>query len=157
MNRNVQKSRKSLVYRVITVVFVIAFGSLSWYAYDGSDTASGQSSKEVPVTVPSMIGTWKQSNSDTGDILAQAEITAGSIQINLKTRDSSDIYWLGSFDTDTDPAVLSEVTSLGDSDAMANSLFGSQDKTKKFAYDNGELTYKFTMLGTTKTVRLVKE
>ena len=109
----------------------------------------------------SLVGTWTQTEKSTGDILAEAEISnVGSIQINLRTRDSSSIYWMGSFDTSKDGSKPFELTSLADPDAqkvMAKSLFGSQDQSKEFAYKNGELSYKFTMLGTTTTVRLTKQ
>lgn len=154
VNRTAPKSRKVYVYLSISVALVAAFFALSVIAYGGVDDSEGKAEVKTPAT---LVGNWKQSGDDLNGITFTAEVAKSSIQINMETRDSSSIYWLGSFDTETDPASLFQVTSLGDTDAMSESLFGSRDKTKKFSYEDGRLSYEFKMMGTTKTVHLVKQ
>ncbi|AVD99471.1 lipoprotein [Streptomyces phage Bing] len=110
--------------------------------------------KNIPT---SLVGEWYQVNANDGDMLAKASINPGSIQINLDSRDTSRIYWLGTFDGEKDPSTDFTVVSKGDSDAMEMSLFGSRDKNKSFTYKDGELSYKFTMQGMTSTIRLEKK
>lgn len=120
-------------------------------------SACGGSHDDSKADVPtSLVGEWYQVNAKDGDMLAKASITPGSIQINLDTRDESRVYWLGTFNSDQDTNKTFKVESKGDPDAMGMSLFGSRDKSKTFTYQDGEISYKFTMMGTTKTVRLAK-
>lgn len=108
---------------------------------------------EIPT---SLIGNWAQVNGEP-DATMTAEITGEAIQINMETRDSSSIYWLGSFDTTGDLTTTFDVESQGDQDAMALSLFGSGDPTKTFAYKDGKISYGFTIMGSTTTVYLAKK
>jgi len=150
--------RKGTILLVISAVIAVIGGIAVYFVVDNVVAkAANENPKKSPV---SMVGDWVQSNTE-GGVQATATISdVGSIQINLKTRDSSNIYWMGSFDTPKDAAGEFEVVSLADPDAqkvMGSSLFGSQDKSKKFAYRNGELSYEFTMMGTTKKVLLTKK
>lgn len=121
-------------------------------------SACGGSHDNSANSIPSsLIGEWYQVNTDDSGMYAKASVTPGSIQINLDSRDQSRIYWLGTFDGNKDTSSDFTIKSRGDADAMNMSLFGSGDKTKSFAYKNGEISYKFTMLGTTTTVRLAKQ
>ncbi|RMA44354.1 hypothetical protein CI603_08445, partial [Bifidobacterium sp. wkB338] len=47
--------------------------------------------------------------------------------------------------------------SEGNKDKMSQSLLASQDVTKDFKYENGEITYKASAMGTTTTVHLKKQ
>jgi hypothetical protein len=63
----------------------------------------------------------------------------------------------GSFDTSDKTGQSFTVTSLPDPDAqkaLAGSLFGSSEKTKKFTYKDGELTYEFSMMGVESIVHM---
>jgi hypothetical protein len=141
----------------ISAIIALLGGVVSYFLVAN---AVAETTSEKPKTPVSLVGKWVQTNG-TGDILAEATISdVGSVQIDLKTRDSSSIYWMGSFDTTKDASKPFTVVSLADPDAqkaMAKSLFGSQDKTKELAYENGELSYEFTMMGTTSTVRLTRQ
>lgn len=137
---------------IITAI-CIAFVVVSFALY--ASIASGESNNVKPQAPVSLIGQWHQTK-DINGVLMEATIGVNSIQINMKTRDSSSIYWLGSFVTDKAPASKFKTVSLGDTDAMSMSIFGSQDKTKTFDYDYGDLSFTFSMLGTTTTVHLAK-
>lgn len=115
------------------------------------------SSDDKPDIPESLIGNWYQTNSENGIFATASVYPSDSIQINLKTRDGSSIYWMGSFQvSDKKPTDSFTVVSKADPDALAMSIFGSQDSEKTFSYKDGDLSYKFTMLGTTSTVHLSK-
>lgn len=98
----------------------------------------------------SLTGTWKSS-----DKSLTAHIVGDRIQIDfVDDANSRSLYWKGSFD----PAAANgaHIISKGDTEAMDASLLGSQDDTKKFVYKNGELTFSLSIMGTTKTMRLVR-
>lgn len=120
--------------------------------------ACGGSHKDAEAATPkTLLGGWHQEKRNETGVYMTADIRPGTIQIDMETRSSSSIYWLGGFDTDEDPSKPFETISMGDSDALALELFGSQDKTKKFTYKDGVISFKFKMLGTTTTVSLVKD
>lgn len=102
-------------------------------------------------------GKWYQTNAKSTGVNMTAEITAGHIQINNVPRSgTSAIYWLGTFDTDKSTSKAFKTKSLGDQDAMAMSIFASQDETKQFTYKDGVISFKYSILGTTSTVKLAK-
>lgn len=96
--------------------------------------------------MPSFDGKWHAQNFD-------ATIKGNHIEIQLKYDDSSSLYWQGTFPQDTDAR---EITSVADKKALDASILGSQDNSKVFAFDHGELTFEMSMLGTTRTVHLKK-
>lgn len=109
------------------------------------------SSPSTPSAPFSWNGTW----SSEPDSMS-AEISNDTIQIDIVTDDLSGLYWKGTWPSTTEAADGAVLTSEGDVDAMFGSLLGSQDTSKEFIYDNGEITFSFSMLGVTKTVRLQK-
>lgn len=137
----------------------LVYGSV--YGWPWGDSSSTKSkTTEVNAKIDNkppinLIGKWHQTKTEN-DILMEATISSGSIQIDMKTRDSNSIYWMGSFDTSKNSSSSFEIVSKGDQDAMSMSIFGSQDKTKKFTYIDGDLSFKFTMMGTTSTIHLSK-
>jgi len=118
----------------------------------GGDADAESKSSSVP---KSLVGEWYQSNKLDNGVVMQASVSSNdTIQVNMRTEDSSSIYWLGSFKSGKNPRATFNVTSKGDQDAMAMSIFGSQDGSKRFKYKKGDLSFDFTMLGTTSTVHL---
>lgn len=112
----------------------------------------GASSKN-PAT---LIGEWHQVDSDPNGWFT-ASISGESIQVNLHGRDSRSIFWMGSFDTSHRPIGKFKVVSLPDPDArytMKRSLMASTDSKKTFSYNDGELSFKFSALGTTTIVHM---
>jgi len=103
----------------------------------------------------SMVGEWHQVNASP-DGWMTASISGESIQVNLQSRDSSSIFWLGSFDTGRKSYGKFKVVSFGDQDAMKLDIAASTDKQKTFVYDNGVLSFDFSALGTSTTVRMIK-
>lgn len=139
---------------LIAVVIAAITGGGIYTVVSSSDASGSTSTPKAPAT---LIGNWHQTDGAEG-ILMNAEISAGSIQINMQPRDSksSSVYWMGTFDTDKNSTGLWSTVSKADPDAAAKSLFGSLDKTKEFTYKSGDLSFEFTMMGTTSTVHLSK-
>ncbi|QEQ93909.1 hypothetical protein SEA_KARDASHIAN_44 [Streptomyces phage Kardashian] len=123
----------------------------------GSSDDSGSARVDIP---KSLVGTWYQTNKLDSGVVMQAEVhRGGTVQVNMKTRDSSSIYWMGSFPSHRSPAAGFKTTSKADPDAqkvLAGSIFGSQDTSKRFKYKRGDLSFKFTMMGTTTTIHMRK-
>jgi len=123
----------------------------------GDAGTSGSARVDTPKT---LVGTWYQTNTlDSGVVMVAEVHSGGAIQVSMKTRDSSSIYWMCSFESYKNPRSNFKITSQADPDAqkiLAGSIFGSQDTSKRFAYKNGELSFDFTMTGTTSTIRLRK-
>jgi hypothetical protein len=129
------------------VVLALSFGALIY-------ATAGNASDTDPLTLN---GPWQdQVNSAT----FVATITGDSIEIQWTDGDdTSGLYWKGSFPTPPNMTVGSEfvVESIGDTEAMEASLLGSQNKTKVFTYDNGELSFTMTVAGVSTIVRLEKQ
>jgi hypothetical protein len=138
--------------------FIGIFGALvmlpALAACGGSADAQG-TSYQVP---KSLVGNWYQTENGIDGIIMSASVNRNNtIQINMETRDSGGgIYWMGSFDSGNSPKTSFTTVSLADPDAMKWEIFSSQDQTKSFTYKNGDLSYKFSMMGTTTTVHLRK-
>lgn len=120
-----------------------------------SSTKSKVSEKKIPI----LIGEWKQSNSKSEDAYQLATITDTTIEI-YHVRDNGDtksLYWAGTFiapKTADDPYVWD---SKNDHSKTENSILGSNDDTKTMTYENGTISYKLSIMGTTTTIKLKKQ
>jgi len=145
----VSRKTTGLTGNVIAIFAILAFMVMALL------TACGSSSGESSSVPKSLIGTWYQHGTD-GEDLARAEVTAGGIQIWVVGRDSSYIYWLGTFDGTKSTATPFTYYSHGDQDALATYMLASEEKDKPFKYKDGVLSYKYSILGVSTTVRLTK-
>lgn len=101
-----------------------------------------------------LTGTWV-ADLDNGLGFA-ADVTATDISVSLTMEDSSALYWLGTF-SGTDVINGQKITSEADVEALAGSIFGSQDAEKTFTYTDGKLTFPFSIMGVSQVVKLVKQ
>lgn len=121
-------------------------------------SSHGVTENKAPV---SLIGEWHQDNPNP-DGWMTASISGGSIQVNLRGRDSSSIFWMGTFDTHKRSASKFKVVSLGDQDAMKYAIASASDKNGNplksmvFAYDHGVLSFEFSALGSSTTIHMTK-
>ena len=116
-------------------------------------TSCGSSSKPKTASVPfSWNGSWS-----TNPSFMSAIITDDVIKINIVDNGSTSLYWKGSWPTATTASDGAQLVSNADTEALAASIMGSQSSKKTFTYADHELTFEFTMLGTTKTVHLKKD
>ena len=107
-----------------------------------------------------LTGKWHATNSgDEAAATMEAEIKDGTITIYLvnKKEDTKMLYWQGTVPTPDTTEDKYDFTSEADTEALSQSLLGSQDKTKDFKYENGVLSFDFTALGTTKTIKMERE
>lgn len=123
------------MFRSIIILAVLLATSLS---------ACGGASSDSSLT-----GTWK---SDSPQMVAH--ISNNQIQIDMVADGSSALYWKGTLPSSVSSG--STVISVGDTAAMEDSLLGSQYASKKFVYKDGKLTFPFSILGMTSTVKLEK-
>ena len=155
--------RKGIAAIAATIVMLMGLPSCGGNSPTSSDarkqTTSSQEKPEKKNKAPQpadLTGTWKQTNGSDKDHYQQATVTADSIEINWVSPDTTSLYWSGSF---TPPTTAGDYswTSQGNKDKMSQSLLASQDDTKDFTYENGEITYKASAMGTTTTVHLKKQ
>ena len=108
--------------------------------------------------VPVLTGKWEQSNKKSKDAYQVATIKGDSIKVDWVSDggDTTSLYWAGSFTAPTS-ADASSWRSANDTAKTSKALLASSGKTKTFTYDNGEISYKVSALGTTTTVRLAKK
>jgi hypothetical protein len=138
-----------LIFHPITLALAAIITVVSiWAAYTEASSAKA----DIP---PVLNGQWHQTEGPD-NVYMTAEIYDGSIQINMQSRDAREIYWLGTFDTYKDTSRSFKSVSLGDTDAMKASIFGSNSKTKPFAYEDGVISFEFSMMGKFDTVKLEK-
>ena len=155
--------RKGIAATVAAIVMLMGLSSCEGNSSTSSDagkqtnSSQGEPKKTNKAPQPAdLTGTWKQTNSSDKDHYQQATVTADSIEINWVSPDTSSLYWSGSFTPPTTAGGYSW-TSQGNKDKMSQSLLASQDDTKDFKYENGEITYKASAMGTTTTVHLKKQ
>ena len=128
-----------------------------------SNTRSGsaptvEASPEVTV-VPDLAGTWKQTNSGSDDAYQAAVITGDTITVNWVSDggDTESVYWVGTFTPPAGEASPYTWTSTRDKAATDSAMLASTDDTKDFTFEDGEISYKASAMGTTTTVRLEQE
>lgn len=150
------------------VAIIVTFGTQAFYgktldkASKSLSSASASISKQAespsqqaPAAAPDLTGAWKQENAtDTSSM--EATVTGDAITVNWHMGDTTAIYWQGTF---TPPTAGGDYTwtSTADSAALSQSLLGSQDPTKVFAYENGQITFDVTSMGVTTHVRMSKQ
>jgi len=96
-------------------------------------------------------GTWQYSKDGIG---FEATVTEDNIEIELTLDDTTGLYWTGTFESSLTEG--QKVVSKADTEALDASLYGSGDSTKEFTYEDGHLTYKFEIMGTTTKIYLNK-
>ena len=144
--------------RKIFALFLVTILCFSFTACGGSESSNSASASKVE-DVPNLEGTWKQVNSESDTTYHEATISGNEIIINwIDTEgETESLYWAGSFvsPTSTDQPYTWE--SENDTSKTDTALLASGDATKTFTYEDGQIVYKASALGTTKTIRLEKE
>lgn len=127
----------------------------------GGESSSSETEQvqeeEAPEPV-SLEGSWKQNNSNSEDAWQEATITGDTIEVHWVADggDTKSLYWAGTVEV---PAEGDSFTfdSVNDTSKTESSIMASSDATKTFTYENDELSYEVTAMGTTMTVRLSRE
>ncbi|MEV7632907.1 hypothetical protein AB0N64_10905 [Microbacterium sp. NPDC089318] len=159
---NPTKNKIGATVALLTVLGV----SLVGCAPEASDSSQGsdktvstektasEPAEETPEPV-SLVGEWKQSNSDDPERWQKATVTAGTIEVFwvADAGDTEALYWAGSVEVPTEGDSFT-FDSVNDTEKTKNAILASGDETKTFTYKDGELSYDVTVQGVTKTVRL---
>jgi hypothetical protein len=154
------------------VAIIVTFGTQAFYgktldkASQSLSSASASISKQAqspaqqqsnpsPAAIPDLTGSWKQENATDASSM-EATVTGDAITVNWHMGDTTAVYWQGTF---TPPTAGGDYTwtSAADTVALSQSLLGSQDPTKDFAYENGQITFDVTSMGVTTHVRMNKQ
>ncbi len=152
---------------VILVVSASACGSDTKVSSSEATTSENEVKSESKVEnevkaeergVPNLIGTWKQSNSNSDNAYQIAAIDDDTITIYWYTAEdgTTALYWSGTFDAPTSGEKHSWV-SENYHDITDSAILASSADTKDFDYSNNELSYEVTMSGVTATVKLQKD
>jgi hypothetical protein len=89
-------------------------------------------------------GTWV-----SADGTFVAHIRHNRISMDLLVDDAGGLYWEGSFKSKTN-----RIVSKANRKALANAIFGSEDRSKLFVYRGGRLHFPFRIQGETKVISL---
>lgn len=110
----------------------------------------------APAKSLDLTGNWEEK--DKGDSYQAGYIKDGEIVIYWVSDggDTKSLYWAGSYIAPTDNAEPYTWNSENDKGKTGSALLASGDDTKKFTYENGEITYKASALGTTKKMHFVR-
>jgi hypothetical protein len=134
---------------------LVAVGSFLVLAAVGVLIAIYATSGDAKAVDPvSFTGAWTAQINESTFV---ATITGDGIEIQWNQGDDiSALYWKGTFPAplNVHKGDLFNVTSAGDTAAMADSMLASQNATKMFTYDNGTLSFELTVMGVKQTVHL---
>lgn len=119
-------------------------------------TPEPETAESEVVEPVSLEGTWEQSNKNSEDSYQAATITGDMMEINwvMDGGDSRATYWVGTVQVPAGGSESFTWESTRDKAATDNALMASTSDTKEFSYENGEIIYEVTAMGTTVTVRL---
>ena len=139
--------------------FVLASIMCLSLAACGGDTSTQGSGSTSETTPPDLTGEWKQVNSNSEDSWQSATIDESTITVYWVSDngDTKSLYWAGTY---TAPETVDEPYSWdseNDTEQTSTALLASGDDTKTFTYEDGQISYEVSALGTTTTVRLEKQ
>lgn len=135
----------------------LALASCSNSAQNNNATANESiSSSEAEETPADLTGEWKQVNSASEESYQAAIVKGDTIEIYWvdEETESFSLYWAGTFvapETADEPYTWD---SENDHDRTDSALIASSDDTKTITYEDGQLSYSASALGTTQTVKL---
>ena len=117
------------------------------------------SSPEVPAEPADLTGEWKQVNSNSADGWQQATIEGETITIYwvYNNGDTKSLYWAGTYVAPTTIDEPYSWDSENDTEKTSTALLASGDNIKTFTYEDGQISYEISALGTTTTVKLEKQ
>ncbi|UUE20866.1 hypothetical protein [Microbacterium sp. J1-1] len=119
-------------------------------------SSTAEEKQEAPEPVD-LTGEWKQTNSNDPESFQTATITDDTIEVFWNAPDTKSLYWAGTVAVPEDGSTSFTWESANDKSKTDSAILASGDDTKTFTFDNGELSYDVTAMGTTMTVRLTQE
>lgn len=147
---------KKILSAILAGVMIL---NLSACSGDNNTSSGDGSDKHNSSDSPDLSGQWKQVNSNSEDSYQGAIIQDDVIEIYWVSNggDTRSLYWSGTFDapdTTDEPYVWESENNKA---RTSSSIMSSSDDTKTFTYEDGQITYSSSIMGTTTKVRLEKE
>jgi ABC-type glycerol-3-phosphate transport system substrate-binding protein len=138
--------------KILSLIMVIIM--LCCLSACGSTNSSKSSTEPADLT-----GEWKQVNSNSEDSWQAATIDGETITIYWVSDggDTKSLYWAGTYVAPTTTDEPYSWDSENDHSQTDSALLASGDDTKTITYENGQISYSASALGTTTTVRLEKQ
>lgn len=138
--------------KIIAAVLMATLACIMLVGCGGSKTTSSSS----PAEPLDLTGNWEEK--DKGDSYQAGYIKDGEIVIYWVSDggDTKSLYWAGSYVAPTNGAEPYTWDSENDKEKTGLALLASGDETKTFTYENGEITYSASALGTTKKMHFVR-
>lgn len=101
-------------------------------------------------------GTYTEENADPASTYMRAEISGDEIEISwiMDGGETVALYWAGTF---TQPTGAEDYTfeSANDTEKTGSALLASKDPTKEMTVSGQSVSLSVTMMGVTRTVRLI--
>lgn len=144
---------KKVALALLTAVLILAVCAC------GEKSASPDAEQgAAPASPPDLTGEWKQVNSNSEDAWQAATISGDTIVVNWVSEngDVTSLYWAGTYVAPTTADEPYSWDSENDKEQTGMALLASGDDTKTFTYENGQLSFSASALGTTITVRMEK-
>ena len=125
----------------------------------GGNSVDNESSGTTESQLPDLIGEWKQINSNSEESWQSAIIDENTITVYWVSDngDTKSLYWAGSYVAPKTADEPYSWDSENDTEQTSVALLASGDETKTFTYEDGQISYEVSALGTTTTVRLEKQ
>lgn len=133
---------------------LVAAGALSLCLLGCSGGGEDAVEEKAPAD---LTGTWVQTNSNSETDYQEAVISDGYIEINWIGVDTKSLYWAGDYIAPTTADEPYVWTSTNDRSKTDTALLASTAETKDFTYEDGELSYEASALGTTMTIRMERQ
>lgn len=138
--------------KIIAAVLMAVLACVAFVGCGNSNTTSST----TPVEPLDLTGNWEEK--DKGESYQAGYIKDGEIVIYWVSDggDTKSLYWAGSYEAPMDNTEPYTWDSVNDKEQTGLALLASGDDTKTFTYENGELTYSASALGTTKKMHFVR-
>lgn len=124
-----------------------------------TSTSSDNGGKTQQKKIPDLKGEWKQKNSKSNDSYQAATISDETITIYWisDNGDTKSLYWAGSFVAPKTGDEPYSWNSKNDHSKTETAMLASNDDTKAITYENGQLSYEASAMGTTTKIILEKQ
>lgn len=121
-------------------------------------SCGGNPDSDLTKSIPDLSGQWKQVNSNSKEQYQGAIIEGNKIEIYWVSNngDTRSLYWSGSFLPPTTEDEPYSWTSSNNKEKTEEAILASRDDTKTFSYEDRQISYSSSVMGTTTTIRLEK-
>ena len=161
---------KKSIYFLTTLTMMALLNGCNTSTSETSESLEADVTSNVEVVTPTptleptpepldLVGTWKQTNSKSEDSYQEAIISSDTIEIFWVSDggDTKSLYWSGSYIAPTENVKSYSWDSVNNHEKTDSALMASEDDTKTITYEDGEISYTTSIMGTTSVIRLNKE